>query len=355
MPFKVRVLAADEYYNPIQDAPKDQVNLFATDNQASIEPAQTRLVNGQAEFTITLAQGGNQVLRANNLSNAEINGSEDSVVDVLVGGLHYEIVLETGSVTSGEDFTMHVFFKNGIGENVTSANHLVHLSAVSAVNLNEEIGDLLNANFILQAGQRTISQRFAKTGTIRIKVEDEIGTEAAYSDPLEITAGGVASAEISAAKTEVGGLQETPVTVNLTDASGNVVPGKEVEFSIRSGTGSLLQSKALSDSTGKASVTFQGGRVTETNYIVATVDSLETVIEIVVNLTSSDLADGKVINYPNPFGMESETTRFDYYLSEDADVTIKIFDLFGNLVWSEDFQAGTAGGLGRANSVHPKA
>jgi hypothetical protein len=50
-------------------------------------------------------------------------------------------------------------------------------------------------------------------------------------------------------------------------------------------------------------------------------------------------------NYPNPFGSEHEFTTIQYYLREDADVSIKVYDKFGNLVWSrrENGQGGEGG------------
>jgi flagellar hook assembly protein FlgD len=62
-----------------------------------------------------------------------------------------------------------------------------------------------------------------------------------------------------------------------------------------------------------------------------------------------------VVNYPNPFGNQYQTTKIDYYLSQDADVAIKIFDLFGNLVWTKEIAAGNEGAKGRQNSQHPNS
>lgn len=39
-----------------------------------------------------------------------------------------------------------------------------------------------------------------------------------------------------------------------------------------------------------------------------------------------------VTNYPNPFDSRSEATTISYLLPEEADVTVKIYDLFGVLV-----------------------
>ena len=64
------------------------------------------------------------------------------------------------------------------------------------------------------------------------------------------------------------------------------------------------------------------------------------------------MPDGVPINYPNPFGANSDETHIEYFLPENADVTLKIYDLFGNLVWSVNIPAGSPGGLGREYSAH---
>jgi len=43
--------------------------------------------------------------------------------------------------------------------------------------------------------------------------------------------------------------------------------------------------------------------------------------------------DLPVVNYPNPFGDQYKSTTIYYYLPRSCDVTISIYDRFGNLVW----------------------
>ncbi|MCD6380031.1 hypothetical protein J7M07_06275, partial [bacterium] len=51
-------------------------------------------------------------------------------------------------------------------------------------------------------------------------------------------------------------------------------------------------------------------------------------------------------NYPNPFRAGSENTRIAYFLVEDVNVNIKIYDYTGILVWSKDIAAGSEGATG---------
>ncbi|HUV37661.1 MAG TPA: Ig-like domain-containing protein [Patescibacteria group bacterium] len=51
-------------------------------------------------------------------------------------------------------------------------------------------------------------------------------------------------------------------------------------------------------------------------------------------------------NYPNPFRAGSESTRISYFLTQDTNVRIDIYDLMGVHVWSKDIAAGEPGGAG---------
>ncbi|NIT61632.1 MAG: hypothetical protein GWN00_37165, partial [Aliifodinibius sp.] len=57
-----------------------------------------------------------QIIRSIDESNSNINTSLDAQLEVLIGGLHYEVVLDTDKVATGEPFEMTVSFKNGINE-----------------------------------------------------------------------------------------------------------------------------------------------------------------------------------------------------------------------------------------------
>jgi len=353
LPFTVEVLAVDEYWNLVPNVPSDKIQLFTTDNTAEITPIDSVLVNGKSTFTVTLSQGGNQVLRANNDSNSEIRSSLDGVVEIMVGGIHYEFQIVTNKIAAGEPFNMQLFYKDGLNQTINSANHLVHLSVVDANNVEQVLGSVQNGSFNLESGLKTIDQICNIVGIVKIKVEDEIGTQPAFSKALEIIAGAVSTINIEIPKEEIRGLEEIILTSALTDAAGNPVPNQEAQFQVISGSGTLKKTSATSTNEGMVTVGFVGGKSNETNIVRVQVDTVHSDIEIIVNLTQSSLANGIPINYPNPFGIESDVTYIDYYLEENAEVTLQIYDLFGNKVWTKKIEAGTPGGIGRENNNHP--
>jgi hypothetical protein len=48
-------------------------------------------------------------------------------------------------------------------------------------------------------------------------------------------------------------------------------------------------------------------------------------------------------NYPNPFGIDDEFTRFVFLLEQNGDVELRIFTLLGELVWSAEEKGLTPG------------
>ena len=355
IPFQVQVSATDDFFNLVADAPADLVRLFVTDTQATISPAEVALTAGSATFEVTLRQGGNQVLRATDASDSQIMESRDNVVEVLSGGLHYVLAVSTDSVTAGDSFEIDLSYRDGVGETVVTANHVVSVVVVSASDQSIEAATISVPSFNLVNGVKHLAESIDLAGSYRLRLEDDLGTVPTLSEPLVVLPGPVAAIAMNRGKSEVSALEETSIEARLTDRVGNAIAGETVLFEILLGNGTLSESALVSNGTGAAQVVFGGGRVTETNTIQASAGGVSATIEVVVNLTQSDLADGEVVNYPNPFGMASPVTRIDYYLAEDADVDLRIFDLFGNLVWSRRISAGLVGARGRTGNVHPNS
>ncbi len=59
--------------------------------------------------------------------------------------------------------------------------------------------------------------------------------------------------------------------------------------------------------------------------------------------TSTGLINGRPLNYPNPFKLDSGT-RVGYFLSEDADIEIRIYSSFGSEVFKKTFKSGVDDG-----------
>ncbi|MBU2625239.1 MAG: hypothetical protein KKG33_06740 [candidate division Zixibacteria bacterium] len=59
--------------------------------------------------------------------------------------------------------------------------------------------------------------------------------------------------------------------------------------------------------------------------------------------------ESSFFNYPNPFAAGNESTNIVYYLAGPSDITLEIFTLIGELVFSEEIASGSAGAVAGRN------
>lgn len=60
---------------------------------------------------------------------------------------------------------------------------------------------------------------------------------------------------------------------------------------------------------------------------------------------------GPVLNNPNPFNPNNESTEIAYYLTTDSNVTVYIFNALGQLVYRQDYVSGATGGQAGYNEI----
>jgi hypothetical protein len=146
----------------------------------------------------------------------------------------------------------------------------------------------------------------------------------------------------------------TNIYGKIVDSNGNPVSNVSVNFVVQTGNGVFDQTSntkevtAVTGSDGTAKVTFYGGYDNETDVIEGIYNSMTRTVNIEVSVVDPIL--GKVSNYPNPFRAGSEVTNISYLMDSNQDVTIKIYNLFGDLVYSASMSAGTAGASSGMNT-----
>ncbi|MCG8607013.1 Ig-like domain-containing protein [bacterium] len=255
-----------------------------------------------------------------------------------------------------------------VGMNIAaSAENITALQTTEvAVTLGDDAGNRVpntEVQFAVISGTGTVNPSSAVSNSLGIAKTTFTAGQANETNVVRATFGSLSAdveimvnvgVNIAATEKHILALQATEVEVILGDETGNRVPNSEVRFAVISGTGTISPTSAISDSLGKARTVFTAGQLTETNLVRATFGSVSSDVEIMVTVTP-DLPNDTIVNYPNPFGLTQGSTSFDYHLSEDADVTLRIYDLFGNLVWSRDFDAGAPGGLGRSGTTQPNS
>jgi hypothetical protein len=153
------------------------------------------------------------------------------------------------------------------------------------------------------------------------------------------------------------------IWAQLLTPNNRPVPGREVQFSILEGNGTLIPTIAYTSSSGLAFSTYTpnlGASGEQVSILVQTfkMPGLDTT-QILEQIVTFDVG-GVVIDdifgiYPNPLGVETEVATFAYDVPNDPSITrilIEIYDPFGERVWTKEMSPPEEGSLlGRRNTV----
>ena len=136
-----------------------------------------------------------------------------------------------------------------------------------------------------------------------------------------------------------------PVRVVVRDANDQPIVAALVRTSVFFGNGDILDPSILTDTLGTAIARFLATRaqMAEQDSVRITSGSASATIGIYVDITDSAVMNGRAIAFPNPFGLDHQSTEISYYLQSSSDITLNIYDPFGNTVWSRKFRRGEDG------------
>ncbi len=164
-----------------------------------------------------------------------------------------------------------------------------------------------------------------------------------YRTKLDIRALG-SRLVVSAAETVPAGKPES-IRVRVLDANDQPIVAALVRSSVFQGNGDILDPELLTDTLGNAIVRFIAtrARMAEQDSIRVTSGNASTTIGIYVDITDSAVMEGRAIAFPNPFGLDHQRTEISYYLQNSSDITLNIYDPFGNPVWTRRFRRGEDG------------
>jgi hypothetical protein len=230
-----------------------------------------------------------------------------------------------------------------------SQNGLFQLDAVYASNLSTTASGMLaiTSDQVVQGRWTTTLQGYDKSQSIRIRVTDPSGKLATrYSCVINFGANAEnALMTLTASPNSIGSGKISHIRAALVDSQGNSVPGQDVQFELlpASSTGSgyfgdsaISITIATSDSHGIADVPFTGGYINGRCVLKATYILTGATALVNVNVSIVDPAS-MISNYPNPFMAGAEKTYISFFAPNVVAAKMKIYNLFGDLVWSHDY------------------
>ena len=344
--FTVRVYATDAWGNPVGQE-IDVVRLTSNDLLAEL-PGETAMVDGMATLVVRLSTGGFQQLTASNVSRPSILPSTTQV-RAISSGLHLEATVSPDFVRAGEPFTLTVRVTNDAGSVIQEINSSVRVETRNASSQDQGRGRLLNTEFQLLQGQRTVSQTYTAAEDVVFVISDDAGNTPAVTNVLRVAPGPPDAIELTSDPTWVRGAREATLSARLVDEFGNGVPDRPMAFLVLAGDGEI---EAVDDSTnadGVASAVFHAPREPEIGRVGAVSGVVTAELAIETALVDPSKPAGSVTNYPNPFHPGEAPTTVAYKIADDATVRLRLFTLMGNLVRDEVFEAGRPGGVAGLN------
>jgi hypothetical protein len=346
--FVVSVYATDAWWNPLGGV-SDVIRITSNDPLAQL-PSDTPMTDGRVDLNVRLSTGGFQQITASNVTQPAMPPSTTQV-RAISSGFHLETEVSPTSVQAGEPFNLTVKVTNDAGSVIQEINSLVTVEVQNASTQAPGRGTLLNTEFQLLQGQRTIAETYTYAEPIVLVIRDDAGNDPAATEVITVSPGVPANLTLTSLPSWVGGNKHATVRARVSDVYDNGVPDRPVTFALISGAGTLTPVDSLTLADGRADADYLSPRTAGFARVRATSGALQAEYDIETALVDPEKPSGTVTNYPNPFHPDEAPTTIAYKLADPARVTMKIYALTGGLVLKRDFESGTQGGTVGLNEV----
>jgi hypothetical protein len=350
--FSIQVMMVDKWFNPVS-LRSDMIYLSATDSFAQLTNG--NLINGRIVLPVTLRRAANHKIFART-DNASIRADTSVSLEVFPGTFAQLALLLPGESILPGDTTTSIYQTPG-KTGVTALQYvkepfIVKIIPTDAcynqVQINADTVSL-TSDFAMhfepaQAAlydSAVFSVTYDSTGdnqnlwvigrpfdSYRSRLNIEAKTKNIISvEPDSIRAGAIVT-----------------IDATLYDANDKIIKGKYTNFAVTRGHGIMLDTSGITSTEGTIRARFvcNGANSNETDSIAITADDYTHNIGIVIEGDEAVLA-GRVIAFPNPFGYNRGQTEIQYFLPKSCDMTVSIYDPFGNLVKTKKIQPGEEG------------
>jgi len=372
VPFDITVYACDDWYNPVTanlptigfetsalaaDASPDPINMAADGTGNTV--VTVNITSPDVSGTYSLIERDQAVSSEYGFLNiqfgtlneyymwAEFDPENPSAGDIIYAG---EFITTTVKV-SHTDYGNTI---NGFGESV-------RIYAADASGNTTGVYPLLpvaQPQAALVNGAKDFIFSYTKSGQMRIKPRPLGATpmdSIHNSGILTVYPLPASSCEAGSDDTRLSRGETTTVYANVRDPYGNPVSGTAVTFSVSGGSGTFtgnttnVTAQALPDAgydNAVASVVYTAPSANLENVIKVSVPGAADQYVTVASILTMNFE-----NWPNPFNPGIESTKIHYFLDEDSSIEMKIYSMFGNLVWSKNITPGEIGAGGELHGV----
>ncbi|MEJ2720691.1 MAG: FlgD immunoglobulin-like domain containing protein, partial [bacterium] len=340
--FTVTVYATDEWFNPVGGV-TDVIGITSNDPLAEL-PSDAPMVDGRVDMNVRLSTGGYQQITASNLTQPLMPVST-TPVRAISSGLHLEAEVTPTTIQAGEPFDLTVKVTNDAGSVIQEINSSVTVEVQNAATQAPGRGILENTEFQLLQGQRTVTESYTFYEQIVLVIHDDLGNTPAVTEVITVLPGPPSAVKLSCDPPWVRGNKHATIYAKVVDEFENGVPEQAVSFELLSGMGTLTQIDTATAADGNARADFLSPREPQISRVRATSNGLAAELDIETALVDPNQPGGTVTNYPNPFHPSEAPTTIAYKLSDNAQVTLRIYTLTGGLVLEKVFNAGEQGGV----------
>jgi len=361
--FSFQVYRTDGWYNQV-DQSNDSIHL-GSDNRFDRLPAGGLLSNGVGSFAIVMHAAGERHITAK--LTRSLRADTSSAVNVLPGPYRYMLLVAPGEVLMPGDtspleslpgkqrspdpqylrepFNVAVYAcdsfwnpRDGLGDTVCLRSDIGNDCSPAVAELNDSI--LFSFQFNIRGEKRPLWIRDSLT-----KVES-------YITYLDVRPRGASIEVIDALTPDTVRSGETAqIVIRVRDVNGEQIPAALVQTSVVKGSGTMIEPDLLTDTVGYTTAHFvcSPSPASEQDSILITSGNARAVIGIFVKHLSDSL-----FAFPNPFGSISPEPRtlIFYSLRKAVSVKVRIYDPFGNKVWTRSYNQGEPGAQFGDNTVY---
>lgn len=368
--FPITVQACDIYGNPVI-SPTNYIRVYSNGPAPSVPRGGAEFFGylgdsspGKLTLTAQMIVGSSQFVQiiSDDLNPGNLQRTLETTcipnIWVAVGAsLEYQLIINGVPYGTGTNSTTAICYPDTFsltlnvidsvsGFPVYGANNLFQFTPVLASNINIVAnGNLAVSNGNVTNGTFTMNdQSYTRAERIRIKVSDPSPSPVLadrYSCIIDFGANSLnAILTLTSNPQNIRAGTVSTIIATVVDVGGNPVPDAQVFFEflpgISTGTGDfngVTTFTAYTNAYGIATAPFTGGYLNGICNIQGTYyGSPIQITQTTVNVSLVDPSAG-ISNYPNPFRAGIESTNISFLLNEAVDVNMKIYSLFGGLVY----------------------